>query len=350
MTSELLKLFVPSIMSFAVGILLTPILTHYLYTYKMWKKSSVKLTTDGKVAEITNRLHNDEKKMTPRMGGVIVWLSVLVTIALCGLLYAFFPNLTTDDLQFFSREQTWIPIAVMCVGAFIGLVDDLSVVKIFGTATGGGLSLKVRMGSIALIGFAVAYWLFTKNDLTGLYVPFIGMFEVGWLIIPIIIIFMVGIFAGGVIDGIDGLSGGVLASAFMGFAAIATFQSKYDLAAFCMAVIGGILAFLWFNIPPARFYMSETGMMALTTTLCVVAVLTDSLLLLPIIAFPLVLAAGSSAAQLVWKKVFKRKLLLVAPIHHHFEALGWPSYKVTMRFWIIGIFSAAIGVVIHIAG
>lgn len=350
MTSEILKLFVPSIMSFAIGISLAPVLTHYLYKYKMWKKSSVKMTTDGKVAEITNRLHNDEQKMTPRMGGIIVWLSVLITILVCGLLYAFFPNLTTDDLQFFSREQTWIPIAVMCAGALIGLIDDMSVVKIFGAATGGGLSLKIRMGAIACIGLAVAWWLFTKNDVTGLYVPFYGMFEVGWLIVPIIIIFMLGIFAGGVIDGIDGLSGGVLASAFLGFAAIAAFQAQYDLGALCMAIVGGILSFLWFNIPPARFYMSETGMMALTTTLCVIAVLTNALLLLPIIAFPLVLAAGSSALQLIWKKIFKRKLFLVAPIHHYFEAVGWPSYKVTMRFWIIGIFSAALGVVIHIVG
>ncbi len=350
MTSDLLKLFIPSLMSFSIGILLAPILTHYLYTYKMWKKNGVKLTTDGRVAEITNKLHNDEGKKTPRMGGILVWASVLLTIVACSLLYTVYPSLTTNDLQFFSREQTWIPITVMCIAALIGLVDDLSVVKVFGTATGGGLSLKVRMGSIALIAFVFAYWLFTKNDVTGLFIPFYGMLEVGWLIIPIIIVFMLGIFAGGVIDGIDGLSAGVLASAFVGYAAIASFQAQYDLAAFCMAVVGGILAFLWFNIPPARFYMSETGMMALTTTLCVVAVLTNALLVLPIIAFPLVLAAGSSTLQLFWKKIFKRKLFLVSPIHHYFEAIGWPSYKVTMRFWIIGVFSAALGVVVHIVG
>jgi len=350
MTSDLLKLLIPSIMSFGIGILIAPILTHYLYKYKVWKKNGVKLTTDGQVAEITNKLHNDEVKKTPRMGGILVWASVLLTIVACGLLYAVYPSLTTNDLQFFSREQTWIPITVMCIAAIIGLADDLSVVKVFGTATGGGLSLKVRMGSIALIAFMFAYWLFTKNDVTGLFIPFYGMIEVGWLIIPIIIIFMLGIFAGGVIDGIDGLSAGVLASAFVGYAAIASFQSQYDLAAFCMAVVGGILAFLWFNIPPARFYMSETGMMALTTTLCVVAVLTNALVVLPIIAFPLVLAAGSSTLQLVWKKVFKRKLFLVAPAHHYFEAIGWPSYKVTMRFWIVGVFSAALGVVVHVIG
>lgn len=350
MTGELLKLFIPSILTFTIGILITPIVTHYLYKYKLWKKSSVKLTTDGQVAELTNKLHNDESKKTPRMGGIVVWGSVFLTTGFLALLYMLFPNETTEGLQFFSREQTWIPLSVMLVAALVGLTDDLSVVKMFGNATGGGLSLKVRIGAIALIGVLVGYWLYSKLDLTGLYLPFVGMINVGVLIIPIIVIFMIGIFSGGVIDGIDGLSGGVLASAFLGFAAIAGYQAQFDIAALCMAIVGGILAFLWFNIPPARFYMSETGMMALTTTLCVVAVLTNSLLVLPIIAFPLVLAAGSSTLQLIWKKVFKRKLFLVAPIHHHFEALGWPPYKVVMRFWIVGVFSATLGVVIHILG
>jgi phospho-N-acetylmuramoyl-pentapeptide-transferase len=91
-------------------------------------------------------------------------------------------------------------------------------------------------------------------------------------------------------------------------------------------------------------------MMALTTTLCTIAILTNALLVLPLIAFPLIMAAGSSTIQLIWKKVFNKKLFIVAPVHHHFEALGWPSYKVTMRFWIIGVFSAVLGVIVHILG
>lgn len=350
MTSELLKLSIPFVLAFSFGILITPFLTHLLYKYKLWKKSSVKLTTDGQVAEITNKLHNDESKKTPRMGGIIVWMSVILTILTLSLFYFFIPNQTSEELQFFSREQTWIPISVMLVAALIGLIDDLSVVKVFGNAVGGGLSLKIRLGSIALIAFFVSYWLYDKLDVTALYIPFFGMLDVGIFIIPIFIIFMIGIFSGGVIDGIDGLSGGVLTSAFVGFAAIASYQAQFDIAALCMAIVGGILAFLWFNIPPARFYMSETGMMALTTTLCVIAILTNSLLVLPIVAFPLIMAAGSSTLQLIWKKFLKKKLFLVAPIHHHFEAVGWPPYKVTMRFWILGIFSSALGVVIHILG
>ena len=350
MTSELLKLFIPSILTFVIGIAITPILTHYLYKYKLWKKSSVKLTTDGQVAELTNKLHNDEVKKTPRMGGIIVWSSVLITISILAIIYTLFPNQTTEELRFFSREQTWIPLTVMIVAAFVGLVDDLSVVKVFGNATGGGLSLKIRLGAIAIIALCVGYWLYAKIDLTGFYIPFIGMLDVGVFIIPIIVIFMIGIFSGGVIDGIDGLSGGVLTTAFVGFAAIAGYQAQFDIAALCMAIVGGILAFLWFNIPPARFYMSETGMMALTTTLCVVAVLTNALAVLPIIAFPLILAAGSSTLQLVWKKILKRKLFIIAPIHHHFEAIGWPSYKVTMRYWIIAIVTAILGAIIAMLG
>lgn len=122
-------------------------------------------------------------------------------------------------------------------------------------------------------------------------------------------------------------------------------------------VVGGILAFLWFNIPPARFYMSETGTMGLTLTLAVVAFMTDSLgrgygvLALPIIGIPLVLASASVIIQILSKKFRKgKKVFLVAPIHHHFEAKGWPSYKVTMRFWIISVVFAILGVTLAIIG
>ncbi|MEK7531782.1 MAG: phospho-N-acetylmuramoyl-pentapeptide-transferase, partial [Patescibacteria group bacterium] len=126
--------------------------------------------------------------------------------------------------------------------------------------------------------------------------------------------------------------------------------------AFCAAIVGGLLAFLWFNIPPARFFMSETGIMGLTITLTVVAFMTDTLgggnglIVLPIIALPLLIASGSSLIQVLSKRFRGKKIFLVAPIHHHFQALGWPGYKVTMRFWVVGVIFALLGLVLALAG
>ena len=122
-----------------------------------------------------------------------------------------------------------------------------------------------------------------------------------------------------------------------------------DIAALAAAISGGLLAFLWFNIPPARFYLSETGTMALTLALTVIAFLTDTLgggrgvSVLPVIALLLVGTVLSNILQMFGKKVLGRKILRIAPLHHHFEALGWPPYKVTMRYWIVGIVTAIIG-------
>ena len=167
---------------------------------------------------------------------------------------------------------------------------------------------------------------------------------------------MVALYSSGVIDGLDGLSGGIFGIVFTAYAGIAFYQQQINLAAFCLAIVGGILAFLWFNIPPARFYMSETGTMALTITLAIVAFITDYLgsgygvLVLQIIAFPLVITVASNIIQVVSKKFRGKKVFLVAPIHHHFQALGWPSYKVVMRYWVIGIIFALLGVVLALIG
>jgi len=150
-----------------------------------------------------------------------------------------------------------------------------------------------------------------------------------------------------VIDGLDGLAGGVLASVFAAFSVIAFFNDQIDISALSGAIAGAILAFLWFNIPPARFYMGETGMMALTVVLAVIAFLTDSVLLLPIIALPLVATSASVILQVhIFHKLLKRKLFRVTPLHHHFQALGWSREKVVMRYWIVSIISAITGLIL----
>jgi len=342
---NIIKVILPSVVAFIVGILFTPILTHFLYKYKMWKKTSVKITLDGKEATISSKLHNDEERKTPRMGGVVIWMSVLITIFLFLLLSSIFPEFS--KLNFLSRNQTWLPLFTLIAGALGGLADDYLVCQEPTTIGGGGLSPMKRVLFVGLLGLIGGYWFYAKLAFTAFSIPFWGTVDFGILIIPLFILFTLAIYSGGIIDGVDGLSGGVFSAMFTAYAIIAFANGQYDLSAFCSVVVGGLLAFLWFNIPPARFFNSETGMMGLTTSLVVVAFLTNAISELPIIAFLLIVTSASTIIQILSKRYRNgKKVFLVAPLHNHFQALGWPSYKVTMRYWIVSIVCAVFGVIL----
>lgn len=354
---EIIKIIIPITLSFFVGIAITPTITNFLYKHEMWKKKAKTVAVDGGATPIFNALHKHKEVGTPRLGGVVIWLSAFIVGALIWTLARFSDAGLFDTVEFISRNQTWIPFWALLVGAFVGLIDDLLEIKGVGGRLAGGLSLKIRLSIIALIGFTVGAWFFTKLDVTSIGIPFFGPLEVGILLIPIYMLIMIAIYSGGVIDGLDGLSGGVFASIFAAYGIYAFSLGQIDLAAFCGLIVGGIMAFLWFNIPPARFYMSETGSMALTITVSILAFMTDTLVggvgigVLPVIAALLLATAGSSLLQVLSKK-FRggKKIFLVAPIHHHFEAIGWPAYKVTMRYWILAVILAALGLLIAFVG
>jgi len=357
MIIDIVKVFTASSAAFIVGMLITPVVTHYLYKYKTWKKKNVSVATDGRSSSISQRLHDDERKKTPRMGGIVVWASALITIVGIWTVSKIFPTDLTMKLDFLSRDQTWIPLFTLIAGGVVGMIDDILEVKGNGSHIAGGLSLRKRLLVVGVISAFVAWWFFAKLDIASVGFPFIGDIALGFWFIPFFMLVTLAVYAGGVIDGIDGLSGGVFAAMFAAYAGIAFYQQQINLAAFCALVVGGILAFLWFNIPPARFYMSETGTMGLTITLTVVAFMTDSLggghgvFVLPIVAFPLVVTVLSDVIQLLSKKLRNgRKVFQVAPIHHHFEAIGWPASKVTMRFWVISVVFAIIGVSVALIG
>lgn len=349
---DVVKVFAPSAIAFFVGMAMTPFVTHVLYKHKMWKKKAGKRAPDGKDTPIFNELHKDKEVGTPKMGGVIIWGSALITIGLLWLVSLFFGQSSIAYLDLLnSSKEAWLPLFTLTGGALIGLVDDYFEVTGKSDYLAGGLSLKKRLFVVLLMAIVGSWWFYFKLDMTSILVPFVGELEIGWLFIPFFILVMLGIYSGGVIDGIDGLAGGVFLSSFASYGFIAYSVGKIDLAAFCFVVVGGLLAFLWFNIPPARFYMAETGTMALTTSLAVVAFLTQHVLLLPIIAFPLVVTTLSDIIQLTSKRLRNgKKVFLVAPIHHHFEAIGWPSYKVTMRYWVISIVFAIMGLIIALIG
>ncbi len=350
---DIVKVFIPATLAFFTGILLTPTFSSFLYKNKMWKKNGGKKTRGGEATPVFDSLHKTKEVGTPKMGGVLIWLSALLVTGLLFLLDYFFSDSVTSKLDFLSRNQTWIPLSTLVLGGLVGLIDDGMEIKGGGDYIAGGLSLKKRLLIVAIVSGAIALWFFYRLEVSSIGLFFGGQeLYIGWLFVPLFIAVALGIYSGGVIDGIDGLAGGIFASIFSAYAGIALFQNQVNLASFCAVVVGAILAFLWFNIPPARFYMSETGSMALTLTLTVVAFMTDSLggghglIVLPIIALPLVLTSLSDILQLSSKKVRGKKIFLIAPLHHHFEAMGWPAYKVTMRYWIIGVVCSVIGMIL----
>ncbi|KKT57264.1 MAG: Phospho-N-acetylmuramoyl-pentapeptide-transferase [Candidatus Giovannonibacteria bacterium GW2011_GWB1_44_23] len=336
--------------AFFLGVALTPILTHYLYKYKLWRKDARTTAPDGSSTPIFNQLHKERETKAPRMGGILIWATTIILALIFWVIPRIFPEELFLKLNFLSREQTWVPLGILFAGALVGLLDDFMLVFQKGTYRGGGLTFTRRIVLVTLIAALGAYWFYFKLGKDFIFIPGLGDFHLGIYFIPFFILVMWAVFSGGVIDGLDGLSGGVFASIFSAYASIAFFQNQINLATLASVIVGSILAFLWFNIPPARFYMSETGIMALTTTLTAVAFLTNAVFVLPIIALPLVLESLSVIIQLGSKRFFGRKIFLVAPIHHHFEALGWPAEKVTMRFWILSAVAAVLGMILHLMG
>lgn len=349
--SDIVRVLIPAATSFVIGMALTPILTHYLYTYKAWKKTPGKIAYDGNAASEFNRLHSGNEVRAPRMGGIVVWGSVLFTILGIAALDAIFPRIAAMQLDFLSRSQTWIPLAALLVGALAGLFDDLLVIR----PGGQGMPLRARLFIVLILSSFIGWWFWDKLDVVAVSIPFSDPLTIGFLIVPFFILTSLALYASGVIDGIDGLSGGVFASIFASYTVIAFVQQQIDLAAFCASIIGGLLAFLWYNIPPARFYMSDTGTMGLTLAIGTIAFMTDELgggvgiAVLPIVGMLLVATVASDILQLLSKKIFGRKLLRIAPLHHHFEAIGWPGYKVVMRYWVLSVVFAFAGVILAMA-
>lgn len=347
MDAPIIKVLIPAALAFIFGILITPLVTHYLYKYKVWKKTGGKQTMLGNEATEFNRLKADGETKTPRMGGIVIWGSILLVVGLLSTLSFIFDTSIFAELNFVSRSQTWIPISTLILGAALGFLNDYYDVS----HRQNGVRLRIRIILISILAGAIGWWFYSKLGVDSIGVPFDGALYIGWLIIPFFIFLTIAIYASGVIDGIDGLSGGVFASVFIAYAGVAIIQSQMDIAALSATIAGAILAFLWFNIPPARFWMTETGSMSLTLTLAVIVLMTDSLgeghgiFLLSIIGLPLIATVLSNILQILYRKTTGKKLLRIAPLHHHFEAIGWPPYKVTMRYWIISIICAIVGII-----
>lgn len=334
LVGDVTQIFLISVGAFLLAMMLTPFYTFLAYRYRFWKKQR-STSTNGDALEVFNKLHASKfRRNIPTMAGVIG----VVTIAVVTFIF----NL--------DRGETWLPLAALIGGAVVGLIDDVINLRSNGHGV-AGLRSSIKFTMIVAIGSVLGWYFFAKIGIDTVQIPFLGDIAIGWLIVPLFA-FVVTATANAVniSDGLDGLAGGLLALSFAAFGVIALLQNQLMLAGFCFTVIGALLSYLWFNIYPARFFMGDVGSFAYGVALGVVAIMTNSLLLLPIIGILFVVEAGSSLLQISSKKFFKRKIFLSAPIHHHLEAIGWPEAKVTMRFWVIGCISASIGVMLALAG
>lgn len=333
--NNLVTLFLLAFGSFGLTMLFTPIYTFFAYRYKLWKvPRSIAVT--GEKAPVLAKLHAAKhRRNIPMMAG-IVFTSVITVLT-------FVFNL--------DRGQTWLPLAALIGGGMVGLIDDIINVRELG---GGykGLRAPLKFAMIAGIGIACAWFFYYKLGYDTIHLPFPPYdLTIGWWMVPLFAFVVVATGnAVNITDGLDGLAGGLAATAFGYFGVIAFLQGNFGIAGFCFTVVGALLSYTWFNIYPARFFMSDIGSFALGTSLGVVAMLTDTLFLLPIIGFVFVVDTATSLLQILSKKIFKRKIFLSAPIHHHFEAIGWPEAKVTMRFWLLGQACGALGLVIALIG
>ena len=320
-----------SFVSFCVAMLLTPVYTHFAYKYKWWKRPRTH-DANGQELKVISALRI--KRTIPRMAGMIT----IVAVALVTLVF----NL--------NRHQTWLPLAALIGGGLLGLIDDI--VNVSGRGgTVAGLRAPLKLALISIIAAAGAWFFYYKLGYNSVRIPFAGDFNIGWWLVPVFMLVVVSTGnAVNITDGVDGLAGGLLATAYAAFGAIALFQYNYGIAGFCLTVVGALLSYLWFNIAPARFVMGDIGSFGLGTALGAVAMLTNTLLLLPIIGLVFVVEAGSSLLQILSKKFLHRKIFIAAPIHHHIEARGWEKTKITMRFWLLGEMFAIVGLIVAFMG
>jgi phospho-N-acetylmuramoyl-pentapeptide-transferase len=340
---NVVKILLLSSLAFIFAIAFTPLLTNFLYKYKLGKK-----IRDNGNTPIFSKLHA-HKAGTPTMGGILIWGTVLIFMVLFSFLADIMPGDFFKYLNFFSRSETLLPLGALVASAIIGLIDDWLDVSGHGVFGGGGLKLRHRLFIYTLIAVAGAAWFYFKLDWTVFHIPFLGNFEISWWYIPVFIFVIVATsFSVNETDGLDGLAGGSLLIAFASYGIISFAMGRYELAAFCGVIIGALLAFLWFNIPPARFYMGDTGAMSLGVTLGVIAMLTNSALLLPFIGLIFMIESLSVIIQMLSKRIRGKKVFLSSPIHHHFQAIGWPESKIVMRFWVISALGAILGLIIFL--
>lgn len=270
------------------------------------------------------------KAGTPTMGGLLILAAVIIFSAAANLV---------------GRHSIGLPLAVMAALAALGFLDDLGSLQ--GRAW-AALSKRVKFVAFVGIGIAAAFGLYEFLELSAVNVPYAGRYDLDAWYIPVAV-FIIVFTAGGVAvtDGLDGLAAGAVAIAFGAYGFIALVQEQTFLATFCFTVAGAVLGFLWYNSYPAQMFMGDTGALALGGGLATAAFMTGHWLVLPLIGIVFVMEGASDVIQVAYYRITGgKRVFLMAPLHHHFEKLGWSEPQVVQRFWLIGILGAVVGTIL----
>lgn len=348
---EIVKVLIYTVLSFLVALAWSPSLIKLLRWLRFWKKEKKNINLNG--TEFTDPTlikffdHTEVKNKVPRGGGLVIWVTALFLATCFWILLKIDPSSKLFQyLNFVSRTETFIPLGTLFFGAILGFVDDaLATLESGGNYKAGGLKLSHRIGLIGIFSGLIGLWFYYQNKVTTLSffgtnfdLSNIGGLNLAWLIIPITIIILNVLWTSSVIDGFDGLAGSVFVPIFITFAATSYIKGYYDIAVLMGVLAGATMAFLWFNISPAKFYMGDTGSTPLLLTLGVVAILTDTVYLLPVAGIMLMATTFGNIIQVTSKR-FRggRKVFRAAPIHHHFESIGLKRDQIVFRYCLITI-------------
>lgn len=338
---HLVFIFASFIYAFSIAFLLAPSFIELLKKYRIGKKIR-DTTPDGKIANFFYQLHL-KKEGTPTMGGILIWGTVIFVVIFSRIL----SYLGVIKHSLINRKETYLALFALISLAILGMIDDYLNLKEKGKTK--GINLKPKFIWLLILGAFGSYWFYFKLGYDQIRIPFIGDIYIGMWYIPLfILVILATANAVNITDGLDGLAGGLLINAFLVFTTLSFLKGLFILSTLCAVIIGALLAFLWFNIHPARFYMGDTGSLALGGTLGVIALMTDSVAILPIVGIVFVIETLSVIIQLLSKRFLGKKIFYIAPLHHHLEKIGWPESQITMRFWIIGSVFSAIGLILGI--
>lgn len=342
--SFLLEISTYTVLAFIIALACAPKFIDLLKALKIGKNIREE-SVDGRSAAIFRSLHL-KKTGTPTMGGILIWGTVLLIILGSRLLSL----LGVVDQSLLQRGEVYLPLFTLISMGVLGAIDDYLNVR--GVGKKKGMEALPKIALTFVFALAAALWFSLKLEYSSIHLPGIGDFDIGLWYIPLFVLVIVSTAnAVNFTDGLDGLAGGVLIIAYSVFVAVAYTKGHPFLAMFCGTIIGALLAFLWHNVPPARFFMGDTGSFALGATLGVIAMMIDAVAILPLVGFIFVIEGLSSLLQILSKKYRNgKKIFKVAPLHHHFEACGWTEAQVVMRFWIVGGIFAVIGLIIGLIG
>ena len=340
--SDVLLIVLYSSFSFLCAFVLAPPFIAFLRRNGIGKNIREDASGGGK-AVLFAELHA-HKQGTPTMGGALI----VAVVVLMVVLSRYLSYLGYIDHSLLNRKETYIPLFALVACALLGGFDDWLNLKGLWSK---GIPVKPKFLLLLLLSLVGAWWFYSKLGFESVNIPFYGEIFLGpWYLLLFVLVFISSGHAVNVTDGVDGLAGGLLFMSYSIFAAIAYSHGLFLLSTFCGVVAGAVLAFLWYNIHPAQFFMGDVGSLSLGASLGVIALLTDSLVPFLLVSVIYIVESLSVIIQITSKRLrHGKKVFLIAPIHHHFEKIGWPETMVVMRFWIIGGVFGIFGLILGLA-